>query len=643
MIHAGPAAVGGGERTRLRLAFLGMVALSLFSALVVRLWFLQVLAVDTYAQAAVENRVRLVPIEPARGKILDRNGEVLVRNRPSLVVSVRPDGLADRQATLERLAGVLGTSVEEIEARLADRRALPYTAIPVAADVPESRVVYILEHRDQFPGVVAETRPVRVYPKGNLAAHVLGYTGEITSDKLTAPAYRGYRPGSVIGRSGVEAGYERDLHGEEGLVKLQVDASGKVKGGPLGRKDPKPGRDLVTSIDAGVQALAEESLLLGLQRARTIYHKETAKRYLAPAGGAVVLDPGTGEVIALASYPTYDPGIFVGGISRSDFDALNADPARPLINRATQAQFPPGSTFKAVTAAAALQDGIASPSGRYPCPGSARHYDQTFRNWRSSDGGSITVSQALVESCDTVFYGFGAEFWRRFRRGEGERLQEYARQFGFGARTGIEIEESAGRVPDEGWLKTTHARYPQAFPYSVWLPGYTINMTIGQGDLVSTPLQLAGAYAAIANGGTVLRPHIGLRVLEDGKEVRAVAPEEIRKLPVSQVNLDAIRRGLEGVAGAQGGTARGAFAGFPLDQVPVAAKTGTADLQTKPPKQPFAWFVAYAPSQNPKYLVAVMLEEAGHGGETAAPVARRILEGLFGLPRTDITPAQRTD
>lgn len=633
----------GPEQVRLRVAFLGMVILSLLSVLVLRLWFLQVLAHETYDEAAKGNRVRFVPIEPARGRILDRNGEILVRNRPSLTVAIRPDELKDRRETLARLAALLEVTPEQVAGRLADRRALPYTAIPIKEDVPESTVVYIREHRDQFEGVVTEIRPVRVYPKSVLAAHLLGYVGEITADQLEQSRYRGSRPGSFVGRSGIEYAYEQDLRGKEGLLKLQVDSSGKVRGLPLGSRDPVPGFDVVASIDVRIQEAAEDALIRGIEKARTIFDKESQKKYLAPAGGALVLDPRNGEILAMASYPAYDPSAFVGGISKREFEALAGDPANPLLNRVTQATFPPGSTFKIVTAAAALQDGLASRGGKYNCPGSFRFADRTFRNWRTGDSGLITLSQALIDSCDTVFYGFGAEFWRRFRRGEGERLQDYARAFGMGARSEVDLPfEKAGRVPDEGWLKEMNARFPQAFPYKVWLPGYTINMSIGQGDVVTTPLQLANAYAAVANGGTLLRPHVGLRVMDGGRRVRPAAPAEpLRRLPVSGPNLETIRRGLEGVV--TQGTARAAFAGFPFHAVNVAGKTGTAELQTKPPKQPYAWFVAYAPVRNPQYLVAVMLEEGGHGGETAAPIARRILEAIFGLPASEIVPAAKTD
>jgi len=292
-----------------------------------------------------------------------------------------------------------------------------------------------------------------------------------------------------------------------------------------------------------------------------------------------------------------------------------------------------------VTAGAALQEGIATGAGRYACPPSYRFADRVFRNWRPRDSGMITLSQALIESCDTVFYDYAAKFWQRFRKDGAEVLQDYTRKFGFGRRTGIEVPyEKPGRVPDEAWLQEMNARYPKAFPYKIWLPGYTINMGIGQGDVLATPLQLATAYGAIANGGTLWQPHVGMRI-QEGSRVTTIAAKQTGTLPLSPAALEPIRRGLEGVV-LPGGTAAGAFAGFPLDQFPVAAKTGTAEIK---PKQPYAWFAAYAPAHDPQYVVAVMVEEGGHGGETAAPIARRIFEGLFNLPLSDIHPSARTD
>lgn len=629
------------ERSRLRIIFLGMIVLSAFSALVLRLYYLQVLAGTAYAAAAEENQVRLVPNEPARGRILDRNGEVMVRNRPSLTVSVRTDELIDRTETVKRLAWLLDMSTESVEERLADKRVLPYAAIPVALDVPEEKVVYIREHREQFVGVVEEVMPARVYPQGKLASHLLGYTGEITESQLESPDFKTYRLGSIVGRSGIEEAYEEDLRGKEGLVKLEVNATGKVQR-ELGRRESQPGYDLVTSIDARIQAVTEESLALGITRARTIFDKETQKNYLASAGGVLVLDPNNGEILAMASFPDYDPTWFVGGISTEHFGTLSNDPAKPLLNRVIQAEFPPGSTFKIVTAAAALQDGLATRNGQYPCPASYQFEDRVFRNWRSADSGSLTIAQALEQSCDTVFYPFGAEFWRRFRREQGERLQDFARAFGFGERTGVDLPfEHDGVVPDNAWLQEMHARLPAAFPYKTWLPGYTINMTIGQGDLIATPLQLAWSYAGIANQGKLVRPHVGLKLMQGTSVARTIEPEAVRDLPVSASNLDTIRQGLALVP--LSGTARSPYAGWPHDRIPVAAKTGSAELQTIPPKQPYAWFAVYAPANDPKYVVVVMVEEGGRGSEVAGPISRRILEGIFGLPLSDITPAARTD
>lgn len=628
------------DRTRLRVAFLGIVFLSLFSALVLRLWFLQILTHETFAHAAELNQVRYVPIEPTRGNILDRNGEVLVTNRPSRVVSIRPDELRSKKVTIAKLSQVLGMTTQQIEARLADKNVSPYTAVPIKEDVPKETLFYIREHSDEFPGVIDETRPVRVYPKGTLASHLLGSVGEINADQLKKDAFREYQAGALIGRGGLEAAYESDLYGKPGTQKLEVNSAGKVTAS-LSRREPVKGHDLVTTIDARVQAIAEQSLSQGIEKVRTVIDKQSQKHYLAPAGGAVVMDPKTGEVIAMASYPTFDPSVFVGGISQQAFKALSDDPAHPLINRVTQAAFPPGSTFKAVTAAAALQDGIAARGGHYNCPASYRFRDRTFHNWKTSDSGTISVPQALIESCDTVFYQWGAEFYKRFAARQGEKLQDYARQFGFGSPTGIETGDKPGRVPDEAWLKEQHKLHPKLFPNTVWLPGFTINMSIGQGDVLTTPLQLASAYAAVANGGTIFKPHVGLRLAEDGKEVRKVPPITSRKVQVAQGNWDVIRQGLQGVPTV--GTARGAFGGFPFDKVSVAAKTGTAELQTVPPQQPYAWFASYAPANDPKYVVIVMLEQGGHGGEGAAPIARRIIEGLFGLPLSDITPAARTD
>ncbi len=644
------------DRVHLRLAVLGMVFLSLVVALVLRLWFLQVLSVDSFRKLADQNFVRVVPKLAARGRILDRNGQVLVDNRQSLVVTVDRSSVATTDsknklhltpkgtATMSNLAQLLQVPVATLLDKLQTTQVGPVTPAPVATDVTKDQVVYLEEHQDEFPGVSYVQEPLRDYPNGSFAAHALGTVGiyPTATDKNSGARYNGYSPGTVIGRSGIEYAYEQYLHGTDGFIKYQVDASGNVRG-ILGTQEPKPGDDVVTTIDKNIQTLAEASLVDGLSKARTIYDKVSNRDYVAPAGGVVVMDPNNGQVIAMASSPTYDPTQFAVGITSAQYSAeFQNNPAQPLIDRVTQAQYPPGSTFKVVTSAAAMTEGIANPNGGFACPSQVTLYNQLFKNWQASDSGTISLQQALIQSCDTVFYNFGQTFWQRFRAGQGEQLQTFARDFGLGSPTGIEIPgEQPGRVPDDAWLQKEHKANPVAFPYNIWLPGYTILMAIGQGDLLATPLQLADAYAAIANNGTLYQPELGMKVMDVSQTVTTVTPKITRHLPVNPQALSVIQSGLKGVAVQQPlGTAVGAFIGFPFDKLSVAAKTGTADINGK---QPYAWFASYAPADHPQYVVVVMLEQAGHGGETAAPIARRILEGLFNLPATNIAPAARTD
>lgn len=629
--------------TRLRLAFLGAIFASLIFTLALRLYFLQVLNTAEFTAGAERNQIRLVPEEPARGQILDRNGEVLVTNGMSLVVSIGRQELSAEQLkdVVARLAPILGTTVEELNKRLDDKTLSAFTPVPVAENVPEDTVVYIREHQDEFPKVLTTAQPTRVYPQQKLASHVLGYLGEILPEQVDDERYKElkYRPGSIIGRGGIEYAYEKELHGSEGLRKLEVDSSGEVRR-VLGRREPKKGLDLMTTLDARIQKITEDSLAQGLAKARTITDVERGVKYPASAGGAVVMDPRSGEVIAMASWPDYDPGAFVGGISQAEYDELTRDDTGlPLINRAIQVSYPPGSTFKTVTAAAALETGVANVTGRFDCPGSMRIADRTFRNWKTTHSGMLTFNQAMADSCDTVFYPWGLEFYRTFTRTKTEVLQDYARRFGFGERTGIEIPfEKAGRVPDEGWLKRVNKQLPEAFPYATWLPGYTVNMSIGQGDILATPLQLANHYAAIANGGILHTPHLGLRLMDDNEKIRDIEHPKSRSVQISPATLQALQSSLEAVTTV--GTAAGTFVNSPLNSIGVAGKTGTAEIGTN---HPYAWFAAYAPARDPQYVVAVMLEEGGHGGETAAPIAGRILEGIFDLPMSEIKTGSAED
>jgi penicillin-binding protein 2 len=622
-----------------RLKALAFLCALMFAALATRLWFMQVLASEQYRTAANQNSVRLVYEQAPRGRIFDRNGTLLVGNRESLVVTVNRQELGQKklERVLFRLSKLLGIPATELGDRLEDPRYYQFTPVPIAFDVPKRVVLFIAEHSDQFPGVDTQLVPVRTYPAGKLATQLLGYVGEISAEQLKEPGYkkRGYRQGQIVGKAGVEQSYEWWLQGREGEVKWQVNARGR-RIDKIGERAPRPGDDLELSIDATVQRLAEQSLHLGMRAARH-YVDEGSGRYLrADAGAVIVMDPKTGEILALASAPTYDPNVFLDGVTTDEWKRLN-NPVNhyPLLDRAIQADYPPGSTFKPFVALSAMHREFASPYGSYACPPSYTAPGDTsgtvFNNWSSTNYGYISLGQALIISCDTVFYQFGWDYWVRYFHTDPhqELLQKDLRRFGFDRPTAVDIpSEHSARIPDAEWKGQIHKENPAAFPYGDWLPGDYINMSIGQGDALVTPLQLAVAYSAIANGGTVWAPRVGLEVKRpNGKVVRLVHPRKMGRLPFTQEQIAYVRNALAYVP--QTGTAAVSFAGFPFGTVPVAGKTGTAEVL---PHQPDSWFAGMVPAGNPRYVVVAMVEQGGHGSTTAAPIVRRIIEGLYGLP-----------
>jgi penicillin-binding protein 2 len=619
-----------------RIKIIAWMVAFLFAALSTRLWFLQVLATDDYRARAETNRVRLVPQPASRGRILDRSGDVLVGNRGSIQITVDPTKVDEPERVLFELSELLNVPAADLAREMNSGKYLPFQPIPVLQDAEEAVVYELAEHRAQYPGVSWQVEGVRDYPYGRLAVHSLGYLNEINEKELKDPAFRGYRPGAVVGRGGVEQRYERYLRGQEGWLKLEVNAQGKVLD-ELGSKPPLPGHDVVLSIDRRVQELAETSLADGIAAAKTIVDDESGFYLKAPAGAVVVMDPRNGRVVASASFPNYDPEFFLGRVTQRELDRMAA-PARnqPLLNRVVQTSYPPGSTFKPFVAAAALRAGHAAFGRYYPCPPEFTVPGDTsgtvFHNWTSANLGYLTLGEALVVSCDTVFYQYGLQFYRE-RRQEGEVFQRLLRRWGFGLASGIDLPfETEGRMPDAEWKARMHNLYPKAFPAGLWYPGDNINMSIGQGDLLVTPMQLAAAYSALANGGTLYRPQVALRVQRpDGTVVREFKPRAAGRVPIKRPLLGAIRDSLRGVVTA--GTAASAFAGFPHGEIPVAGKTGTAEVAGK---QPHSWFAALAPADNPRYVVVAMVEEGGHGSQVAAPIVRQIIEGLYGLDTTGI-------
>jgi penicillin-binding protein 2 len=645
----------------LRLTFLSVVVIAMFVALFSRLWFLQILAGDRYAELAETNRVRIVVTEAPRGNILTADGEELVKNRPALTISAERQRLIDdagdprdedAERVLERLSVLLQLETEEIVERLSTRRYSPFRPVPIAFDVAPEIVFSVNENRELFPGVVAETLPVRTYPQGELAAHLVGYLGEISEEELASEEYADHRAGDLIGRLGLEAAYEQDLRGRHGEKRYEVNAQNTVLD-VISEREPVQGHDLVTSIDADLQRATEELLAQGIETSRSFTHQASGRNLPSTGGSAVVLDPRDGSIKAMASYPTYDPQEFVGGVSTEYWEEItDRENDTPLFNRPISAEHPPGSVFKIVSGAAILKAG-ATPSTTISCAPSYDLGGNTFRNWNRVHEGPMNLTDALRRSCDTYFYELFHRQWQREQQAggaEAEILPAVAKAFGHGTELGIDLPgERGGVVPGREWRmeywerhRDTYCRlaeeqeqgtYAQRVNADLcqyggrWRGGDAVNTSIGQGDVLATPLQVAAAYMGIANGGTVFSPRVGKAVHDhDGEIVREIEPEVHSELDLDDGEMRAIQEGLRQVVNHQRGTAYGAFQGFPLGEIPVAGKTGTAELQ---PLVPFAWFAAYAPADDPEVVVVVNVEQGGGGSQTAAPIARNILEHYF--------------
>ncbi len=624
------------SQARVRTSIVGVVALALFGALFARLWYLQVAVTDQYHVAAASNTLREIREPGVRGRILDAKGRVLVDNRVANVITVdRKISGAVRKQVIEKLSILLKTPAADLKARLKDPRISLYTAVPIATDVDFNVLAYVSEHHSEFPGVRAETVPIRRYPNGKVAFHALGFLGEINEGELDAQINKGlYQLGDKIGKDGVELTYESDLHGRPGTTRVEVDKANRV----LRRVDTtpsKPGHDVRLTLDLDVQRVAEDALRQGMAAARVeqdiAYKKKGFRTLNAPAGAVVVLDVATGSVVAMTSQPDADANEFVNGIPKARWDELNDKVnAFPLLDRAVAGQYAPGSTFKLITAIAGLNSGVVSANqtindtGKYAYPSDPDH---PFTG--EGANGRVGLARALSVSSDVYFYTVGGELFYRQRNQlpNADALQTVAREFGFGAPTGIALpNESQGRVPDAAWKARISAANPVAFPYADWLPGDNIQLAIGQGDMLVTPMQMASAYATFANGGTRYSPRIADAVFDfRGRKVRDLQPITLSRVQIP--NHDALLAGFTGVVEDPKGTAAGAFAGFPKGL--AAGKTGTAQAA---PKQNTSWFVGMTPAANPKYVVLAVVEEGGYGAQTAAPIVRAVMEQLNNFP-----------
>lgn len=669
--------------TGIRLAVIRVLVVSLLLTLGARLYYLQVLDQDKLVQTANAQKTREVILAAPRGTVVDDRGRPLVGNRSTLVVSVNraelqgePDGGA---AVLRRLGTLIRVDPGELAKRITPCakdvprpcwNGSPYQPVPVVADTTPAVVLTIAERQEDYPGVSAEAQTLRQYPNGPLAAHSLGYVGPVRQDEIDAARTAGRTDlhlNAQIGRSGLEQVYDADLRGTDGVRYVTVDNRGTVLGTQR-ETAPERGNTLVTSIDRDVQRIADRALAAQIAKRRTERDKD-GRPYAAPTGAVVVMDPRTGRVIALSTTPTYDPTVFVGGISRRELARLTDEAAgTPLVSRAVQGQFAPGSTFKLSSVSAEIMSGRAPLDGRYTCPGSLQVGNATKDNYEGRGiPGTIDLRIALAKSCDTIFYGFAQTDWyadeARTDAGQkpAETLQQMARAFGFGRTPGIDLpagEQTAGRIVDRGFKKArwdaNKAEYcadaRRGYPDETdtarrtfltqlaaencsdgwrFQVGEAANLSIGQGETTVSPLQLAVAYSALVNGGTVFEPRLGRAVVDpEGRVVREIAPKARGKVPVSGPVLDYIRSSLA-FTPANGASGSAAFTGFPLDKVLVGGKTGTAEVFGK---QDTSWFASWAPADRPaQYVVVAMIEQAGLGAQAAAPVTRAIYEGIYGL------------
>jgi penicillin-binding protein 2 len=594
----------------LRVAVLSGFALVMFSIIFFRLWYLQVLSGDKYLKEAQNNQVRDITVYAPRGEILDREGNVLVDNRTSLALQILPTELPrkkyKRKQEFERLGHVIGMSPDEINKQIRKQtKDLPANPVTLKQDVPSDLVYYLRENQTQYPGVSVQRVYVRNYPAGTLAAHIYGYVREVTKDQLKEARYQGLQPGDQVGQSGVENTYDNVLRGSNGLTKVQVDAAGNPTGRTLSNTPPQPGDNLVLSIDRKVQEAGEAAI-----------------GSFSTPGAFVAMNVHTGEILGLGSSPTFDPSVFAKPvIPTSTYTSLvDTDNGAPLSDRAIQGLYPTGSTFKPITSMAALESGVLTPTttivdgGSFDLGGGV-----TLQNAGGASYGALQLANALQVSSDVFFYNVGAMLYNSDNTDEQDR---WASELGIGHPTGIDMPgEVAGLLPTPAWRDKLYKEGQTDRP---WTLGDNVNLAVGQGDLQTNPLQMAVAYAAIANGGYVVRPHVGMEVQDpNGSVVQEIDPAPQRHLDINPEYPKVILDGLHMAAQEPSGTSYSVFGNFP---VPMAGKTGTAQRDGQNDQ---SWYVCVAPYPNPKIVVAATIEQGGFGVEAAAPVARQILDAYY--------------
>ena len=678
---SGGGSTGGSTRSRLRLIVIQALVFSLFLTLFARLYYLQVVGGEEYHAQAASQSVREIVVQPQRGLIVDAMGRPLVANRTSWVVSIDRtmlDKMTEQQRgkLIERVAAAVDVRPGKIRQRLVTCgdpgsvlgscwNGSPYQPVPVATDVEQPVALRILEQPEDYPTVLAEQQSVRAYPRpyGVNLAHVLGYLSPITEeeyDTARADGDRSVNGASSVGRAGVEKEYDRWLRGMPGYKRVAVDSMGRVLGDDS-EIQGQPGDTLVTSIDAKVQGVVEHQLASTIKLARHTYDPVSHRNYRADSGAVVVMEAKTGRIISMASQPTYDPSVWVGGITHKQLSRLYSEKAgTPLLGRATQGQFAPGSTWKPIMTVGALNNGFGTDT-RLDCSSGFQVGNRLFKNYESEAYGMIGFDRALELSCDTFFYRVGYHFWQKYGSdptdvNAKDPLVQEAKNFGFGHETGIDLPgEASGRIADRHWKlaywKSMKSYYctmdrkhsaPNGFlrvfahefclEGSYYRAGDAVNYAIGQGDTIVTPLQLARAYSSLSNGGTLFEPRIAKAIVgSDGTVLKRFRPRVAAKVDASAASLKYVDTALQGTP--KVGTLAWKFIDFPLDKVHIRGKTGSAEVYGK---QSTSWVATY----DKNYVVVMMVSQAGTGSGTSGPAVRKIWETLYGIHGMDVNPAK---
>jgi penicillin-binding protein 2 len=638
----------------MRVAIIGGVAMAMFAIIFFRLWFLQVLSGEQYVQQADANRSRDLPIAAPRGEILDRGGQPLVSSRTTNAVQIVPSALpapgAPRLALYRRLGRLLGLSPAGIEALVVHgRTTLRYAPVTIKTDAGAGVLTVLAERQSEFPGVVQQPVSIRSYPWGEMAAQVLGYVGQVTKPELAMRAFNGVQQGTVVGQEGLEYYYDRYLRGEAGVQRVEVNAGGYPVASRLSPKLPHAGHSLRVTLDLGLQKASEKALLEGIEHARS-----SGKP--ANAGGFVAMDPRNGQILSIGSYPSFDPNKFAKPLTTAQFKALQGTSTEggPLTDRAVNGTYPTGSTFKPITAMGALESGVLDPNAGLGAGQCISVSTQQFCNAGHADYGPVSLVDALRVSSDTYFFEVG-----ELANSHGDVIQRKAKELGIGRKTGIDLpEELTGTVPNRLWrahqndlelecrARTHRSSCGIVAEIRPWSVGDNMHLAVGQGDLVTSPLQMAVAYSTLANAfmhggeGTVVTPHLGLEVDDStGGLVQALSPPPARHVHLNYSDLSLVMEGIHDAASQAGGTSFDVWSGWDQAQHPVYGKTGTAQRE---PKEDQSWYMCYVGDPQRPIVIAVTVEQGGFGAETAAPIARLIASKWFGKPSKFIAGTSKT-